>query len=374
MLSIQGRTAYEWRKTTGNALEAGGDIKLTFPSLLIPFMPGDKRRSLNSNTEIKATYQYQKRPTEYSRTIAGVGIKYAWSPRQTRLWHGLDLFEFSYVQLPWMSDAFKEYLAGNSSVLKYQYEDHLIMRIGYNGSYSNYNAKQPMRSSLTVRYGAETAGNLLYGIHQLAKKEPGEDGIYRVLNVPYAQYVKGDFDFVYNQVINPTNRLVYHASVGIGYPYGNAQILPFEKRYYSGGSNSVRGWTVRTLGPGIYQSTGNRFDFNNQTGDIKLDLSLEYRAHLFWLLEGALFFDAGNIWTIHEYPNQVGGVFKVDEFYKQLAMSYGLGLRFDFSFFILRFDFAVKLHDPGLPLELRWRKAPTWKDDMAFHFAIGYPF
>ncbi len=375
VLSVQTRAAYEWRETTGNALEAGGDIKLKFPDLLIPFIKNEQRRLINSNTEISTTYQYQKRPAEYTRSIAGVGVKYTWAPRQEQLWHGLDLFELSYVRLPWMSKDFKNYLANNSSILRYQYEDHLIMTMGYNGTYSNYKRTRPMHNHYTMRYGAEIAGNLLYGISKAAKKPTDENGIYTVFDVPFAQYAKADFDVVYHHIFSKEHRLVYHGALGLGYPYGNAEALPFEKRYYSGGANSIRGWTVRTLGPGNYQRTSSQFDFNSQTGDVRLDLSMEYRAELFWLLNCALFVDAGNIWTIKDYEYQPGGLFKIDDFYKQIAISYGLGLRFDFSFFILRFDLAMKAHDPGRNVGERWRyKNITWKDDFAFHFAIGYPF
>ena len=375
VLSVQMRTAYEWRDTIGNTLELGTDVKLTFPQLLIPFIKNEDRRLLNSNTELNASYQYQNRPAEYSRTIAGVGLKYLWAPRHISLSHGLDLFGMNYVRLTGMSDDFKNYVENNGAVLRYQYEDHLIMKMGYNSSHSTYNRNRPMKNHRTIRYGVETAGNLLYGIYKWTHATPDQDGVYQLFDVPFSQYAKADFDLVYHQIFNETNRIVYHTAIGAGYPYGNAQSLPFEKRYYGGGTNSVRGWTMRTLGPGNYQRTSNRFDFNNQTGDIKIDLSMEYRAKLFWLLEGAVFVDVGNIWTIKDYPNQPGGVFALDHFYKQLAASYGLGWRFDFSFFILRFDLAMKIHDPGRDTADRWRFSNiTWRDDFAFHFAIGYPF
>ena len=167
------------------------------------------------------------------------------------------------------------------------------------------------------------------------------------------------------------NTLVYHVGVGLAYPYGNADVVPFEKRFYAGGANSVRGWSIRSLGPGIYKSTGGRTDFN-QSGDIKLDLNFEYRFKLFWILEGAAFVDAGNVWTINSYQTQQGGQFEFSEFYKQLACSYGLGLRFDFSFFLVRLDVGARLYDPSRDSR-KWRH-PFNINDMAWHLAIGYPF
>ncbi|EXZ13992.1 BamA/TamA family outer membrane protein, partial [Bacteroides fragilis] len=191
--------------------------------------------------------------------------------------------------------------------------------------------------------------------------------------IPYAQYLKGDFDFAKNIIIDHRNSLAFHAGIGIAVPYGNAKVVPFEKRYFSGGANSVRGWSVRNLGPGSFAGDGN---FMNQSGDIKLDASIEYRTRLFWKFRGAAFIDAGNIWTIREYENQPGGVFEFDKFYKQIAVAYGLGLRLDLDFFVLRFDGGMKAINP------KYKKAkerypiihPRFSRDFAFHFAVGYPF
>ncbi len=170
------------------------------------------------------------------------------------------------------------------------------------------------------------------------------------------------------------NSLAFHAGLGVGYPYGNSSILPFEKRFYGGGANGVRGWDVRTLGPGRYPGTNSVSDFINQCGDIRLDFSAEYRAKLFWILELGVFIDAGNIWTIHNYPNQPGGMFHFNSFYKELAAAYGLGLRFDFTYFLLRFDLGMKAHNPALGAEEWPLIHPRWGRDSSFHFSIGYPF
>ena len=160
------------------------------------------------------------------------------------------------------------------------------------------------------------------------------------------------------------------------YPYGNSTILPFEKRYFSGGANSVRGWSVRSLGPGKFVGTDGRIDFINQTGDMKLDMNVEYRAKLFWKFGAALFVDAGNIWTLRDYPEQPGGVFKFSEFWKQLAVSYGLGLRLNFDYFIVRFDMGMKAVNPAYETRREHYPLlyPKLSRDFAFHFAVGLPF
>ena len=167
--------------------------------------------------------------------------------------------------------------------------------------------------------------------------------------------------------------MAFHAGFGIAVPYGNAKTIPFEKQYFSGGANSVRGWSVRDLGPGSFPGDGN---FLNQSGDIKLDASIEYRSKLFWKFQGAAFIDAGNIWTIRDYANQPGGVFKFNEFYKQIAVAYGLGLRLDLDFFVLRFDGGMKAINPAYKNgKERWPIIhPKFSRDFAFHFAVGYPF
>ena len=192
-----------------------------------------------------------------------------------------------------------------------------------------------------------------------------------MLDIPFAQYVKGDVDFAKNIVIDNRNSLAFHIGGGIAIPYGNASVIPLEKRYFSGGANSVRGWSVRTLGPGTFPGDNN---FLNQTGDIKLDASIEYRTRLFWKLKGAAFIDAGNIWTLRDYKDQPGGQFKFKSFYKQIAMSYGLGLRLDLDFFVLRFDGGMKAINPAEGSKRYPIFSPNFKRDFAFHFAVGYPF
>jgi len=380
-LSIHAKASYERRQSGDDAIEALGEVSLKFPNFL--FFGSKRLKDLTHATSaINISYNYQKRPNEYTRTIANAKWQYNWGDMRQHWYHTLNLIDISYVYLPWISPSFKAYFLQSSNILKYSYEDHFICDLSYNGSYSSFNERQPLRSHFTIRYGIETAGNLLYGISKAAKLPQNEDGSYLIGKIPFAQYVKGDVQFTFNGVFNANHRLVFHCGLGIAYPYGNLHSVPFEKRYFGGGANSVRGWAARTLGPGGYHGTGTTIDYNNQSGDIKLDLNLEYRAKLFWRLEGAAFVDAGNIWTIREYEMQPHGLFQWDSFYKEIALSYGIGLRVDLSFLVFRVDFGVKLYDPSRLYYdaykgTEWRTAANglcWKDDMCFHFAIGYPF
>lgn len=361
-----------------NYTEYGVETSINFPNFLFPFLTSDFKRRIKATTEFGLQYNYQLR-LEFSRTIASASWSYKWMQKQ-KIQHRIDLLDISYLYLPWISSQFQEdYINKDKDnyILKYNYENRLIVRMGYNYSYNSAGGalvnNTITTNSYSIRAGFESAGNILYGISKMINMRKNKDGEYAILGIPYAQYLKGDFDFAKNIIIDHRNSLAFHAGIGIAVPYGNAKVVPFEKRYFSGGANSVRGWSVRNLGPGSFAGDGN---FMNQSGDIKLDASIEYRTRLFWKFRGAAFIDAGNIWTIREYENQPGGVFEFDKFYKQIAVAYGLGLRLDLDFFVLRFDGGMKAINP------KYKKAkerypiihPRFSRDFAFHFAVGYPF
>ena len=375
-LSIELRGAYEAIKglegySNHNFLEYSLGTKLTFPSFIAPFLPSGFRRRVNATSQVSLLYDLQNRP-EFHRRVFSVGWRYRWNDPRHHDTYRLDLLDLNYISMPWISDTFKkEYLDNTTSrnaILRYNYENLFIMKFGVGYTYNN--------GIIAIKANAETAGNLLglmaksFGFHR------DNDGRYTFLDVAYAQYLKVDLDVTRTINFDYYNQLVFHAGLGIAYPYGNSTILPFEKRYFSGGANSVRGWSVRSLGPGKYISRDGRIDFINQTGDMKLDFNVEYRAHLFWKLGMALFADAGNIWTLRNYDEQPGGQFKFSQFLKQMAVSYGLGFRFNFDYFVLRFDMGMKAINPAyeegddrFPIV-----HPKLSRDFAFHFAVGLPF
>ena len=354
-----------------SAWNVGGGASLTFPQLLIPSNRNFRRKYIGS-TEISASVNFQQRP-EYNRTIANAGFKYLWQRRRVNFTY--NLIDISYIYLPRMSQEFKDKYMGPSSSIRFSYEDHFIMRMGFGVNYSNRRINSSLSSYFTLRANVKTAGNLLYGISNAVDQQKNEEGQYEIFNIPYSQYAKFDIDYAYNFRINKGWRLVLHTALGVGLPYGNATILPFEERYFTGGANSMRGWSARTLGPGNFYNSSGSIDFMKQSGDIKLDLNIETRFKIVWKLYGALFVDAGNVWTIRNYPEQPTGHFRFDTFYKQIGLNYGLGVRLDFDFFVIRLDMGIKLYDPGYPSETeRWRTTLSWRNDVAFHFAVGYPF
>ena len=362
-----------------NYIEYGAEASINFPRFLFPFISSELRKRILATSEVALQFNSQDRP-EFSRRAASASWSYKWTYKQ-RWRHSVDLLDVNYVYMPWISSTFRQEYLDNvnnqNSILKYNYENLLIMKMGYGFTYHSggANLSATTGNSYSIRFNIESSGNLLYGLSHLFNAKRNDSHQYTLMNIAYAQYVKTDFNFAKSFMIDERNSIVFHVGAGVAFPYGNSRILPFEKRYFSGGANSVRGWLVRRLGPGSFSGNDANIDFINQSGDIKLDINLEYRTKLFWKLNGAFFIDAGNIWTIREYDEQPGGAFRLDSFYKEIALAYGLGLRFDFDYFILRFDGGMKAVNPAKNAEERYPLIrPDFGRDFAFHFAVGYPF
>ena len=377
VLSIQLRGAYEAIRglegySNQNFVEYSAEAKLQFPRFISPFINRHIRQQVNATSEVSLLYDMQDRP-EFHRRLLSAAWRYKWSFPHRHDRYQLDVLDLNYVFMPWISETFhNEYLKNDNTrnaILRYNYEDLFITKIGFGYSYTKGNT--------AFKSNIETSGNLLSLASRLWNAQKDALGHYQVFNIAFAQYVKCDIDLSHALVIDKNNQLVFHVGLGVAYPYGNSTVLPFEKRYFSGGANSVRGWTVRSLGPGRYKEQDGRINFINQTGDMKLDLNAEYRTYLFWKFSGALFVDAGNIWTIRHYNEQPGGQFSFKDFPSQLAASYGLGLRMNFDYFILRFDLGMKAVNPAYKSEDDEHYPvfhPNFKRDYAFHFAVGLPF
>lgn len=360
-------------------IEYGAELSLRFQGgLLSSLVPVDKRKLVSSSL-FSLKYNSQDRP-EFDRRLISGTWSYIWS-RKKETQHKIDILDLNYIYVPWISDTFKsEYLdsiSNRNSILKYNYENLLITKLGYSYSYNSSLDENHRfdRVAYSLRTNIECSGNLLYGVTSLFNTQMNSDGQYTVMNIAYAQYVKGDFDFTTRVKMDDRNSLVMHFGLGIAYPYGNSRILPFEKRYFTGGANGMRGWAVRTLGPGSYRNGNRSIDFINQSGDLKLDLSVEYRSQLFKMIHSAVFIDAGNIWTIRNYEEQPGGQFRFTTFYKDIALSYGLGIRLEFDMFVFRLDAAMKAINPAYSGMDKFPIInPNFGRDFALHFAIGYPF
>ena len=377
LMSIELRGAYENIKglegySNQDFLEYSVEAKLQFPRFIAPFISLPFIQRTNASSEVSLMYDLQNRP-EYHRRVLSLAWKYKWNYTNHHDRYWIDLLDLNYVFMPWISDTFrKDYLeddTNRNAILRYNYENLFIMKFGLGYAYNN--------GSHAIKVAVETAGNVLDLFAKTLNAGKKEDGYTKIFDIAYAQYVKADLEYTKYIRFDYDNQLVLHAGLGIAYPYGNSKILPFEKRYFSGGANSVRGWSVRGLGPGRFAGKNGTIDFINQTGDMKLDLNVEYRARLFWKLMGALFIDAGNIWTLRNYTDQPGGQFRFNRFWEEIAVAYGLGLRLNFDFFILRFDFGMKAVNPAFAEQNSPHYPiinPRLSRDLTFHFAVGLPF
>lgn len=376
LFSLSARGAFEAIKglegyANNNYEEYGIEAKLSFPEFLCPNISEDYRRRHKSTTEFLLSYNKQNRP-EFDRRVFSGKWRYRWSSSTNRVGYTLDFINVDYVSMPWISDTFKrDYLDSKdnrNAILRYNYENLLIMKLGFSFNYND--------GIHYLKVSMESAGNLLKALSKPLKFKTNDMGQYEFLKVAYAQYAKADVDYTYNYRIDERNTLALHSRIGIAMPYGNSTILPYEKRYFSGGANSVRGWSVRELGPGCYHGKDGRIDFINQTGDLRLDLNAELRSSLFWKFQGAIFIDAGNIWTVRQYADQPGGLFTLSSLYKEIAVAYGVGLRLNFDYFILRLDLGMKAISPYYTTteEHYPISNPNFKRDYALHFAVGLPF
>lgn len=370
LFSVKLKGAYEALKDTSrlrSTQEYGVETNLRLPEFLIPFVKKeDFIKKYNPSTNILAAYNYQELFL-FTRTLATATFGYNWRAGNYQS-HIVNPLLLNLIKIPRIDTTFQKLI--KSSYLEYSYRDVLIL----GGSYSYIFNNQKIQKSSDywfLRINFETAGNMVSLIDRIGGANK-TNGSYTLFGQPYAQYVRTDLDVRYNYMFNEVSRIVYRGFVGVGIPYGNSLAIPFEKQYFSGGANSIRAWRVRSLGPGSYVS--NQTEFLNQTADIKLEANAEYRFKLFWVLEGALFLDAGNIWTFNYDPARPGTQFSFKKFYKDIAVGTGTGFRFDFSFVIARIDIGMKLRDPRAGEGWILGSRPYNRQDFALVLGIGYPF
>ncbi len=371
MLDVRLRTAMEALKERefnqySNTLQYGADVRIKLPRFLLPVKRESFIKKYNPKTNLSMSYNYQRRP-DYTRAIANSSFGYNWKGNKFNS-HMINPFELNFVNL---MDTSKVFWNEIDPFLKNSYQDHLIGYSSYRFLFNNQNVEENT-DFIFIRFNTEIAGNILSGISNLLE-QPKEDGSYSLFGIKYAQYVRTDIDLRYYHQLNESDKLVYRFFSGVGYPYNNSDVMPFEKKYFSGGANSIRAWQVRTLGPGSYKEESK---YPNSMGDIKLEANVEYRFALVWLIEGALFVDAGNIWAINKDDNRGGAFFKADQFYKDIALGTGFGMRFDFSFFVFRFDLGIKARDPANPSGEKWilGNQKIHSDHLNLNIGIGYPF
>ena len=355
----------------GNMIEVGIEGRLTLPKFLLPFKTEQFIRKYNPKTSTSIRYQYQHRP-DYTRSMFQTTFGYNWTNGDYTT-HIINPVALNYVKMINASEDFLEDI--KDTYLEYSFEDRLILGTTYSFIYTNQDL-QKTRDFVFFRTNVESSGLLLKGAAETIRASKDSLGRHIMFGNAFAQFVKGDVEFRYFNIMNDQTRLVYRILAGVAYPYGNSITIPYEKQYFTGGANGIRAWQVRNLGPGSYNvlNEPNAPRWPNQTADVIIEGNIEYRFDLFWLLEGALFVDGGNIWSLNQDDDRPGSVFEWNRFYKEFALGAGFGLRMDFSFFVFRLDLGMKVRDPAKQVGSRWVFMNTGSNKPQFNLAIGYPF
>lgn len=323
-------------------------------------------------TDINFSYNYQNRP-EYTRNVISTSYGYTGN-KKNRFFYQLYPLQLNIIHLVDLDNEFYNTLA-NDPFLRNAYQDHFDLGSGGTLYYTTDSATIPKNTYFYTRFQFDIAGNILRAFNPLMRKN--ENGAGMIWNTPYSQYVRGELTLGRTWVWGRNNgqSIATRLLAGAGYAYGNSTALPFEKHFYGGGANSLRGWQARTVGPGTAKMD-NSFVIPNQTGDMKLEANIEYRFDMFWKVAGAVFVDAGNVWTLKydKKEETQTSMFTWDTFGDSIAANWGVGLRLDFGFLLLRFDMGMKIHDPVL--DQKWINPGKWlhKDNYALHFGVGYPF
>lgn len=350
-----------------NTFEAGFQVSLDIPKFLIPLKAERFPKYFKPKTSLSSTFFFEQRPN-YSRFVGNASFGYKWKPSiQTQ--HIINPLEINLIRI-FPDSIFQKKIDALSPGLRNSYRDHLIAGMSY--SYITTNKISSRQKSVYYfRNTVNTSGNLFrLGNKLFNSAKSGES--YKILGITYAQFIKNDIDYRYFYNIDSKQQLAFRIGLGFGLPFGNSSFLPFEEAFALGGSNSIRAWHYRGLGPGAYNDEGNiSFD---KTGDLKLEGSMEYRFPVFSYLEAAFFFDAGNVWFINENEEFPKGEFLPKEFISQIAMGTGVGARLNFGFFLIRLDGGIRIKDPSLVKGERYVLPKTQLKDINWNIGIGYPF
>lgn len=369
LFDVSFNTAYDimHTKSKNNSYEFGVSLALTIPRFLTPFGIARYNRLSRTSTRFELSYNNQNRPL-YHRIMSSAALAYQWSKRSNSSYI-IKPFNVAYIRVPRIA---QDYIDGmQNEYLRNSYTSQLIM--GTYGSYIFSNQTSPKRVTHMLKINGETSGNFLDLVSVIANSPlKGQEGdrYHNAFGVRYAQYFRFDGSYVMNIKIKEAGALVFRVLAGGGYAYGNTKSLPFERMFFAGGASSMRGWQVRMLGPGNVPEPNDNY-YPNQVGDIRLEANIEARFPIVGPLKGAIFMDAGNIWSNGKGEKDPAARFDFDTFAKQIALNTGVGVRFDFSFFILRLDWGIQLKNPGRTVE--WIHKFDFMDT-AVHFGIGYPF
>lgn len=367
-------------RNTFNTIQFGPELNIYFPKPLFPFTlfyykknANEKRYFTQPKTILNLSINYQSRP-EFSRTISSISYGFKFINRKGLFAYDVIPLEVYMVKAKLFGNFQSDLIKLNDFFLLNSFQDHITTLSKITATYNNQGISKK-RNLMYLRMSISSSGNILRGIYSATDQPKDAQDRYLIEGIPFSQFVKIESDYRFYIKVRKLGKLVYRLAGGFGQPLKNLTSLPYEQSFFGGGPNTNRAWRARTLGPGSYaqpDSVSARYD---KIGNIQIESNIEYRFHIFKSFYGAWFVDAGNIWLSYNDPNKPNGTFEVDKFYREMAIGSGFGLRYDFSFFVLRLDAAMRVHDPQYAEGKRWvLGTQTLRQSAILNFGIGYPF
>lgn len=367
--------SYEWqtgkdRSSLMNSYELGLSTSLIFPRVVFPRM-GDREYDFPATTTFRLYIDQMNRAKYYKLLAFGGNVTYDFQPKPTTK-HSITPFRLTFNVLRNPTDAFRS-LQEENPALYVSLRDQFIPAMEYTYTYDNASVRGK-RNPIWWQTTVASAGNLTSALYRLLGHSFSERD-KKLMGVPFAQFLKLNSEFRYRYRIDKNQLIASRLVGGVIWSYGNADAAPYTEQFYIGGANSIRAFSARSIGPGGYQpDRTQKYAYINHVGDIRLEANVEYRFRLVSDLHGALFLDAGNVWLMRKDPARPGAELTLKNFGKQVALGTGFGLRYDLDFLVFRLDLGVALHDPYDTGKSGYYNIPRFKDSLAFHFAIGYPF
>ncbi len=369
-LSVKLTGTYEWqtghgRRSIFNSYEVGLTGSLAFPQLLAPKFIPRSRYNLNW-TRFQLNADLLNRPHYFKMAQFNASVNYDWRLRRY-VSNTLTLFKLTYTNLMHTTHDFDSIMAANPAVAQ-SFMSQFIPQMAYTYVYDRAFGRD---NTLNWQFTVQEAGNVFWAIYRACGKKGRKD----LFGTPFSQFVKGQTQLVWGRRLGGDNWLVSRVAVGAAHAYGNSTQVPYSEQFYVGGANSIRAFTVRSIGPGSYKAPpGQPEDYFDRTGTFKFEANVEYRFPIFGPLHGALFVDTGNVWLLKDDPMRPGGTLRGKTFFRDLALGTGVGLRFDISMLVIRGDLGIGIHAPYDTGKSGYYNMKSFGNSLAFHLAIGYPF
>ena len=356
-----------------NSYELGVSSSLIFPRVVLPRF-GNKEYDFPATTTFRIYADQLNRPKYYKLLAFGGNATYDFQPKQTSK-HSFTPFRLTFNVLSNRTHAFDSLQVANPA-LYVSLRNQFIPAMEYTYTYDNAPVRT-VRNPIWWQTTVTSAGNLTSIVYRAFGK-PFSEQDKKLIGVPFAQFMKVNSEFRYHYRINKNQMIASRIAGGVIWAYGNSTIAPYTEQFYIGGANSIRAFTARGVGPGGYHPDDKeeqKYAYIDQVGDIRLEANIEYRFRIIGDLHGAVFLDAGNVWLMKgDDDNRPNAQFKLKDVPKQIALGTGAGLRYDMNFLVFRLDCGVALHDPWDTGKKGYYNIPKFKDSLALHFAIGYPF